>query len=346
MFSKLQAVSIDDEEINLLIIEKLAEKVGLKVISYSDPIAAYEYVKDNEVDLIFVDYMMPKLNGVELIEKIRRHHQNIPIVMITSITGNEKLKIDAIEAGATEFLNKPLKGSEFLARITNLANLRYHQLLLKDKALLLEEEVKKATENLTKREFETLIILGNAAEYKDPETGNHVSRVAHYSRMLAMSLGMSEQDQDNIYYASPLHDVGKIGIPDSILLKPGKLTQEEWETMQTHPTIGYEMLKGSESPFLKTGAIIAKTHHEKYDGSGYPEGLKGEEIHLFGRIVAIADVFDALMTKRPYKEPWEFDKALQYVSDEKGKHFDPEVADHFVRNVAGVQKISNIFKDM
>ncbi len=346
MFSKLQAISIDDEEVNLLIIEQLAKKIGLKVRSFTDPVKALGYIENNDVDIVFADYIMPQMNGIELIKKIRNQYENIPIVMITSITGDEELKLDAIEAGATEFLNKPLKGSEFIARITNLSNLRYHQLLLKDKALLLEEEVKKATEKLVKREFETLTVLGNAAEYKDPETGNHVSRVAHYSRMLAISMGEDEQRQNNLYYASPLHDVGKIGIPDSILLKPGKLDPDEWEIMKTHSQIGHDILKNSESAFLKTGAIIAKTHHEKYDGSGYPDGLKGDDIHLFGRIVALADVFDALMTKRPYKDPWPYEKAIELVKEQRGKHFDPEIVDHFFANIKSVKKIANILRDI
>jgi response regulator RpfG family c-di-GMP phosphodiesterase len=346
MLYKLQAVSIDDDEVNLLIIENLAEKIGLIVKSYTNPIDALVYIKENNTDIIFVDYLMPEMNGIEFIKKVRLDNQDIPIIMITSITGDEELKLGAIKAGATEFLNKPLNGSEFIARISNLANLRHYQLLLKDKALLLEEEVKKQTEKITKREFETLSVLGNAAEYKDPETGNHVFRVAHYSRILALSLGEDEEQQDNLFYASPLHDVGKIGIPDSILLKPGKLTKGEWEKMKTHTTIGYDILKNSESTFLKTGAIIALTHHEKYDGTGYPNALKEDEIHLFGRIVAITDVFDALMTKRPYKKPWTFEEALEYVIEQKGKHFDPLLVDHFTKNIKRIKKVANIFKDV
>jgi response regulator RpfG family c-di-GMP phosphodiesterase len=346
MFSKLLAVSVDDERLNLLLIENLAKKVGLNISSFLNPIDALEFIDNTGIDIIFVDYLMPEMNGIEFIKKIRETNQNIPIIMITSITGDEELKLDAIKAGATEFLYKPLNGSEFIARVTNLANLRYYQLLLKDRALLLENEVSNAMKKLTDREFETLKVLGNIAEYKDPETGNHVSRVAHYSLMLAESLGEDEEIQDFIFNASPLHDVGKIGIPDSILLKPGKLTPPEWDKMKTHSMIGYEILKNSESPFLKAGAIIAKTHHERFDGTGYPDGIKGEDIHLFGRIVAITDVFDALMTKRPYKDPWPIDKALELVENEKGSHFDPMIVDHFLSKIKRVEKIANIFKDM
>jgi response regulator RpfG family c-di-GMP phosphodiesterase len=346
MLSQLKAISVDDAEVNLLIIEKLASKVGLNIMSFSNPLKALEYIKHHNIDIIFADYLMPEMNGIDLIKHTREYHPNIPIVMITSVADDEQLKLDAIEAGATEFLTKPLNGSEFIARITNLANLRQYQILLNNKALLLENEVKKATQNLLKREFETLIVLGNAAEHKDPETGNHVSRVAHYSRMLALLLGQNEEQQEIILNASPLHDVGKIGIPDSILLKPGKLKPEEWIIMKTHSSIGYEILKNTDSTFLKAGAIIAKAHHENYDGSGYPDGLKGEEIHLFGRIVAIADVFDALMTKRPYKDPWPFDKAVELVRKKRGKQFDPKIVDLFLNNINRVKKISNIFRDV
>ena len=164
--------------------------------------------------------------------------------------------------------------------------------------------------------------------------------------MLAMSLGENEENQENIYYASPLHDVGKIGIPDSILLKPEKLTPIEWEIMKTHPTIGFDILKNSESSFLKMGAIIAKTHHERFNGTGYPEGKKGKDIHIFGRIVALADVFDALMTKRPYKAPWSFEEAIDYLVQEKGSYFDPEIVEHFLNNIDRVKKIANIFRDL
>ncbi|MFH0974981.1 MAG: HD domain-containing phosphohydrolase [Spirochaetota bacterium] len=346
MFTGLQGISIDDEKINLMLVEELAVKVGLNIKSFIDPVGAIDFIKNNNIDIAFVDYLMPQMNGIEVVKNIRKFHPDIPIIMITSMGGDEQLKLSAIEAGATEFLLKPLRGSEFIARITNLSNLRKYQLLLKNKALLLEDEVKDATQNLKNREFETLIVLGNVAEYKDPETGNHVSRVAHYSRMLAMLLNESEENQENLFNASPLHDVGKIGIRDSILNKPGKLTQDEWEIMKTHSTIGYEILKSTESPFLKSGAVIAKMHHEKFDGTGYPNGLRGSQIHLFGRIVAVADVFDALMTRRPYKEPWPFEKAIELLFEEKGKHFDPDIVDLFLNNLNRVKKISNIFKDI
>jgi len=345
MIPKLTGISIDDEELNLLLIEELASKIGLEIKSFSAPEKALEYIKGYNIDIVFVDYLMPGMNGIELIKEIRDYHPDIPIIMITSLSGDEKLKLSAIEAGATEFLTKPFVGSEFLARVTNLSHLREYQILLKEKALLLENEVKKATQDIVKREYETLQVLGNAAERKDPETQNHTTRVGHYCRILAKSVGEDEIQQENVFYASQLHDIGKIGIPDSILLKEGKLTAEEWEIMKNHSLIGFDILKNTESRFLKAGSIVARTHHEKYDGSGYPFGLKGTDIDILGRIVAISDVFDALMTKRPYKDPWPFEKAAELIISEKGRHFDPELVEQFVVNIERMRKITNIFKD-
>ncbi len=189
------------------------------------------------------------------------------------------------------------------------------------------------------RENETLNVLGKASDYKDPETGAHIIRVSNYSRLLSEALGQSKALQDLLYYAAPLHDIGKLGIPDSILLKPGKLTSEEFEVIKTHTTIGYKILANPSSKYLKAGAVIAISHHEKYDGTGYPKGLRGDGIPIFGRIVSIADVFDALSTKRPYKDPWPFEKVVDLIEEERGKHFDPEIVDLFIKNISGIRQI-------
>jgi len=335
----MKAVSIDDEEINLLIIEGMSKELNLDIISFQNPIKAFDFIKKNDIDFIFVDYVMPELNGIELIKKIRTCCEDIPIIMITSISDNEDLKLNAIKSGATEFLHKPLNAPEFTARVTNLIQLRKIQLLLKDRALLLEEEIKKATEKVVKREFETLNVLGNAAEFKDPETGHHIKRVALYSKLIAEKMNLNATDQDLIFLASPLHDVGKIGIPDLILLKAGKLTKNEFNIMKTHTTKGYDILLNTESEYMKAGAIISLTHHEKFDGTGYPYGLRGENIHLFGRITAVADVFDALTSTRPYKEAWTLDKAFNLILSEKSKHFDPKIVDIFLENKNNIKKI-------
>jgi putative two-component system response regulator len=224
-----------------------------------------------------------------------------------------------------------------------MLKLRKSQLLLKDKAMLLQEEVDKATFRLKESEHETLQMLGKTAEYKDPETNAHTQRVSHYCKILARAYGLDENLQDIIFYASPFHDLGKIGIPDRILLKPGKLDADEYEIMKKHSQIGYEILKGSKSKYLKAGGVIAYNHHEKYDGTGYPNGLRGESIPIFGRITAIADVFDALTSIRPYKKAWSVDEAFNLLIEEKNRHFDPILVDLFIKNKEDVMNIHNKF---
>jgi len=339
------ALSIDDEQVNLEIIEALAQEINLPVISFNNPLTAVNYFVYNNIDIAFVDYMMPGIDGVEMIKKLRKYHPDIPIIMITALSDDNVLKLRAINAGATEFLAKPIDSTEFLARVKNLLSLRKTQILLKDRAILLEDEVKKATVDIKDREFETLQVLGNAAEYKDPETGAHVERVAHYSKLIAKKSGLNREFQELIYNSSPLHDVGKIGIADSILLKPGKLTTEEFEIIKTHTTIGYDILRKAKSDYLKTGAIIAYSHHERYDGKGYPGFLKGEEIDVLGRIVAVADVFDALTSKRPYKDEWSISRAIDELKKERGHQFDPQMVDVFISDVHEVEEIHSKFKE-
>ena len=226
-----------------------------------------------------------------------------------------------------------------------MLKLRKSQLLLKDKAMLLQEEVNKATFRLKESEHETLQLLGKSAEYKDPETNAHTQRVAYYCKLLARAYGLDENLQDIIFYASPFHDLGKIGIPDNILLKPGKLDDDEFSIMKNHAKIGYEILKGSKSKYLKAGGVIAYNHHEKYDGTGYPNGLKGESIPIFGRITAVADVFDALTSSRPYKKAWSLEEAFDFLIEEKSVHFDPKLVDLFLENKNEVINIHNKFKE-
>ena len=196
-----------------------------------------------------------------------------------------------------------------------------------------------ARKQVVQREYETLIVLGKAAEYKDPSTGMHIARVAHYSRILARLLGEDDESQNLVYYASPMHDIGKMGIPDSILLKPAKLTPEEFETIKSHTTIAYDILKDSRSVYLKTGAEIALTHHEWFDGSGYPQGLRGKAIPLFGRIVGLADAFDAVTSQRPYKEPWNLDRAFAMLEEESNTHFDPRLVQLFLEHNHEIRSI-------
>lgn len=341
----MKIISIDDNKTNLLIIESYAKILKLNISSFLNPLDAVDELEKNDYDLIIVDYMMPEMNGIEVIQKVREKNETIPIIMLTAVGDDMELQIKALEVGANDFLNKPINAPAFKARIINMLKLRKAQLLIENKALLLEEEVKKATLRLKESEHEALQMLGKASEYKDPETNAHTKRVSHYCKLLANSYGLSEEFQDIIFYASAFHDIGKIGIPDSILLKPGKLTDDEFAIMKQHASIGYEILKGSKSKYLKAGGVIAYNHHEKYDGTGYPNKLQGENIPIFGRITAIVDVFDALTSTRPYKNAWEIDDAFKLLIDEKGKHFDPILVDMFIQNKEEVITIFNRFKE-
>ena len=341
----MKIISIDDNKTNLLIIESYAKILNLEIESFLNPKEALEASFQKDYDLVIVDYMMPEINGLEFIQVFREKNQNTPIIMLTAVGDDMNLQIKALEYGANDFLSKPINAPAFKARIINMLKLRKSQLLLQDKALLLQNEVEAATFRLKESEYETLQMLGKSAEYKDPETNAHTQRVAHYCKLLARAYGLDESLQDIIFYASPFHDLGKIGIPDNILLKPGKLDDDEFSIMKNHAKIGYEILKGSKSKYLKAGGVIAYNHHEKYDGTGYPNKLQGENIPIFGRITAIADVFDALTSSRPYKKAWEIDDAFKLLIDEKGKHFDPILVDMFIQNKEEVITIFNRFKE-
>lgn len=342
---QMRVLSIDDNKTNLLIIESYAKMLQLQIDSFLDPKVALEKSQIGEYDIVIVDYMMPEMNGLEFIQAFRAFNQRTPIVMLTAVGDDMELQIKALEFGANDFLSKPINAPAFKARIINMLKLRKSQLLLQDKALLLQDEVYTATKRLIESEHETLQILGKTAEYKDPETNAHTQRVAHYCKLLAKAHNLDEEFQDLIFYASPFHDIGKIGIPDKVLLKPGKLDDEEFVIMKTHSQIGYEILKNSKSKYLKAGGIIAYNHHERYDGKGYPNGLSGEDIPILGRITAIADVFDALTSIRPYKNAWSTEQAFNLLIEEKGKHFDPVLVDLFLENKDKVIEIHEQFME-
>lgn len=345
MNAQLKALSVDDEYVNLVLIEEMGRKLGLDISSFTDPIEALEYLEHNPVDIIFTDYMMPVMDGINLIQETRKYYPDIPIVMITAVSSDTELKLRALESGATDFLSKPLNLPEFSARVRNLKKLRQSQLLYKNWADMLRTEVDKATNGIKLREQETLKVLGSAAEYKDPETGEHIIRVAHYSRIIAEELTDDAELQQQIFRAAPLHDIGKIGVPDTILLKPGKLSVAEYEEIKRHAEMGYEIMQDTVSPYLRIGASIALTHHERWDGSGYPNGLCGTDIPLCGRIVAISDVFDALTSSRPYKPPWSFEEAVAHLESERGAHFDPQVVDAFMTHIKEIREIHTTYSD-
>jgi putative two-component system response regulator len=330
---KLSAVVVDDSDINLTLFKHLVARIdGVEPLCFNVSQTALDWCQAHGVDILIVDYMMPAPDGIEFIRRLRAMPgmKDVPAVMVTA-NDLKDVRYKALEAGATDFLTKPVDKTEFIARVGNMAALRRSQRLLVDRAALLAEEVAAATATIVERERETIFRLSKAAEYRDPETGAHILRMAHYSRLIAAGLGLADEVQQLIFEAAPMHDVGKVATPDQILLKPGKLTPEEFEVMKRHALIGREILAGSTSPVLQAAAIIAESHHEKFDGKGYPYGVAGEAIPMFARIVAVADVFDALTSDRPYKEGWDVDRAAALIREESGRHFDPACVEAFFR---------------
>lgn len=345
--SKVNVVIVDDNEINVTLLRHLVKAVDEAVpITFTDSAAGLQYCLEQDPDLIVIDYMMPHPDGMAFIEALRRHpgRQDTPVLMITANQDSE-VRHRALTLGASDFLTKPVDKTEFRARAKNLLLLRQNQKRLADRATWLAEEVATATREILVRERETIIRLSKAAEYRDPETGAHILRMANYSRVIASNLGLPQTELDLILDAAPMHDIGKVGTPDHILLKPGRLEPEEMEIMRQHAMIGYEILKDSPSPLLQKAAIIALTHHEKFDGSGYPNRTAGENIPLEGRIVAVADVFDALTSERPYKKAWPVEEAVRFMHENSGSHFDPQCIDAFFKTWNEIMAIRNQYRD-
>ncbi|KGM07157.1 Response regulator [Methylophaga thiooxydans] len=346
---KKNVLIVDDQSTGRTILEKVIQQISdnLQVSAFGNPVEALNWVNEHEPDLIITDYRMPEMDGVEFIRAVRQkpHCENVPIMMITVVSEKE-VRYEALDAGATAFLTRPIDQIECRTSCRNLLKMHEQHLIIQDRADWLARQVEVATEQITEREKETILRLARAGEYRDEGTGNHIIRMAKYSRFIAEALGtFSRQDCDDLEYAAPMHDIGKIGIPDGILLKPGKLNDYEWDIMQTHTTIGHAILSDSQSRYMKIGAIIALNHHERFDGKGYPNGLKGEEIPLIARIVAVADVFDALVSSRPYKQAWETKEAIAYIQHNAGSHFDPQCVDAFMQKIDLIEQIKQDYAD-
>lgn len=339
---------IDDQSTSRMIMEEVVRSLEgvTHVESFPSPMEALKRAKTSPPDLVLTDYKMPHMDGAEFTQWLRKIPAcaDIPLVIITGVD-EKPVRYRALEAGATDFLTKPIDHHECRARCRNLLLLRQQQQIIKERARWLERQVNEAVHEIREREKETLLRLARAGEYRDEGTGNHVFRMAAYARLIAESLGLSEEECDLIEKAAPMHDVGKIGIPDRVLRNAGKLSPADWEIMKSHVSIGYDILRDSPSTYLKTGAIVALRHHERYDGEGYPDGLKGEEIPLIARIVAVADVYDALVTERSYKKAWSMQQALDYLIARKGKHFDPKCVDAFVARLDQVARVQERYRD-
>ncbi len=345
----LNILIVDDNPTNLMVLKTLVSRIeDCTPLTFTLPAEALEWCAQNETDLVLLDYMMPEIDGITFLQRFRAMHgkKEIPVIMVTA-DHEAEVRYQALEAGANDFLNKPIDKTEFLARTKNALALRRSQKQLANRADWLAQEVKKALAELVVRERETIFLLSKAAEYRDPETGAHILRMAQYSRMIAARLGLPEKELDLLLDAAPMHDIGKVGIPDNILLKPGKLDDAEFTIMKQHSKIGWEILQGrsTSNKLLQMAAEIALAHHEKFDGTGYPNGLAGEAIPMLGRIVAVADVFDALTSTRPYKLAWEVERARDHISNNAGKHFDPACVEAFLAEWDAVLEVRSFYQD-
>ncbi len=353
MTGKPRVLVVDDDERNLRLMEGMLIPLGYEVLLAPDGEDALRQVQKTPPDVILLDIMMPGIDGFEVARRLKNDEKTmgIPIVMVTALNEVED-RVKAIEAGADDFLAKPVERTELRARVCSLIKVKEYNDHMRDYQKKLEEKVSERTSQLREAlkkvkevSLDTIYRLSRAAEYRDEDTGAHILRMSNYASAIARRMGLGEERVEAVLYAAPMHDVGKIGIPDRILLKPGKLEAKEWEIMKQHTTIGGRILKGSRSGFLKMAEVIALTHHERWDGSGYPDNLKGQDIPIEGRIVAVADVFDALISRRPYKEPFSLEKSFQIIEQNRGTHFDSDVGDSFFAIKDEILSIKEQYKD-
>ena len=325
--SKYKILVVDDVKDNLLIVKKILTTIGYVVVTANDGLGALRVVKDQEIDLVLLDIMMPVMSGIETCRymKVEPQTASIPVIFLTANADRDTLT-KAYRVGGTDYIRKPFFKEELIARVES-------RLKLRDYEKNLEYKVEQRTREIADTQVQLMHVLGGIAEGHSEETHSHVSRVSEFTYNLAILSGMDGNEAKLLKDASSLHDIGKLAIPDAILHKNGKLDSKEFKIMKNHAQLGADMLKSSDLPLFQAAYIVAKEHHEKFDGSGYPKGIKGSKIHIYGRIVAIADVFDALLFKRSYKNRWSPEEVLVYIKDMSGEHFDPELIKIFFENI-------------
>lgn len=353
-------VIIDDIPSNLLYFNDALNEFGYDTIQAANGRIGLDKIIATLPDLILTDVNMPEMDGYELCEEVKNNSatSDIPIILVTAQDDRESL-VRGLRIGADDFLIKPVNPSELQARVRNLLlvkdyrdHMKRYTAELETQVAIRTQELHKAFDQLKQVNFQlkgstldTIRRLSTAAEYRDTATGAHIWRISHYSQLIAREMELSPDEVEDILYASPMHDIGKIATPDHILLKPGKLTQDEWSIMEEHTLIGEQILSGSSQSLLAMAGDIASGHHERWDGSGYPRGLSSEDIPLSARITAVADVFDALTTERVYKDAWTTDKAFEYIKEKSGSHFDPGCVKAFLGSSIEVLRIQQTGPD-
>ncbi len=339
--SKQQAriLIVDDTAKNIQLVASVLQPEGYQLGFATSGYKAIKSIEEHNFDLILLDVMMPGIDGYDTCKAIKSssNASHVPVIFLTA-KDDEASIVKGLDSGGVDYITKPFNQRELLARVET-------HIKLKDYEDNLENKVKQLTGEIEETQREVVLTMGAIGEARSKETGNHVKRVAEYSYVFAQKLGMNKVDSQLLKEASPMHDIGKIAIPDNLLHKKGPLIPEEWAIMKTHAQLGYDMLKFSERPILKAAAQIALTHHEKFDGSGYPNQLSADEIPIFGRITAISDVFDALGTKRCYKNPWLDKDIFELIKNESGKHFDPQLVELFFANIDSFLSIRERLKD-
>lgn len=341
--SNAKILIVDDNPANVMLLEKLLKISGYNNIkTTTDSRKTFALYTEFKPDLLLLDFRMPYLDGFQVMEQLNSYKEDdyLPIVMITAQDDREH-RLKALKTGAKDFIAKPFDNTEVIMRIRNILEIRLLYNKVRFNNHQLEEKVQERIKEFQELQIELIQRLVLAAEFRDSETGNHIVRMSMYTYELGKVVDLSEKECKLLGYASMMHDIGKIGIPDDILLKPGKLIPKEWEIMKTHAHKGALILNGSSSEIIKMAEQIALTHHEKWDGSGYPQGLKGEEIPLVGRITAICDVFDALFSERPYKQAWPKEMVISEMKRGSGSHFDPFLVEAFINILPTIYKIKD-----
>ncbi|MEO5346431.1 MAG: response regulator [Magnetococcus sp. YQC-9] len=343
---KKRVLIVDDTLENIDLMKEILGPYYRLQVATSGRLAIRVALSATPPDLILLDIMMPEMDGYETCRILKQdaRTREIPILFVTAKSQIED-EILGFELGAADYLVKPISPPKVLARVRTHLNLSDQQKLLADEVARRTAQLEQRNRELEETRIEMIRQLGRAADYRDNETGMHVMRVSEFTRLLAVKSGLCEAEAEQLQLASPLHDVGKIGIPDHILLKQGKLTEEEFAVIKTHPEMGFSIIGEQKSDILHLGALIALSHHEKWNGQGYPRGLQGEGIPLAGRIVAIADVFDALTSVRPYKRSWSVDEALDLIGREAGHHFDPALVPLFLGMRVEIEAVMQQYRD-